>query len=269
MAWHISNEYGGACYCENCEKAFRQWLKERYKSIWEVNRAWNTAFWGHTFYDFEDIVAPNMLSEHFDENRTIFQGILLDYRRFQSDSMLKCYQLEYNAVKKYTPDVLVTTNFMGFYKYLDYQKWSKYIDFISWDNYPSNEDTVACSSMKHDMMRGLKQGKPFALMEQTPSVTNWLPYNALKRPGIMRLWSYQAIAHGADTVMFFQIRRSIGACEKYHGAVIDHCGHEYTRVFRELVELGKELEQLGDLTLGATTPSKVAILFDWDNWWAL
>jgi beta-galactosidase len=85
----------------------------------------------------------------------------------------------------------------------------------------------------------------------------------------MRLWSYQAIAHGADTVMFFQIRRSIGACEKYHGAVIDHCGHEYTRVFRELVELGKELEQLGDLTLGATTPSKVAILFDWDNWWAL
>ena len=82
--------------------------------------------------------------------------------------------------------------------------------------------------MAHDLMRGLKHGKPFALMEQTPSVSNWHTYCALKRPGVMRLISYQAAAHGADTVMFFQMRRSIGACEKYHGAVIDHVGNENT-----------------------------------------
>lgn len=84
----------------------------------------------------------------------------------------------------------------------------------------------------------------------------------------MRLWSYQAAAHGADTIMFFQMRRSIGACEKYHGAVIDHVGNENTRVFKEIAELGKELGQLGSALLGARAKSQVAIVFDWDNWWA-
>lgn len=269
VAWHIANEYGGECYCENCERAFRVWLQKKYGTIETVNRVWDTAFWGHTFYDFEDIVAPNMLSEHFEENRTTFQGISLDYRKFMSESILECYRLEYEAIKAITPNIQITTNLMGFYKALDYQKWAKYMDFVSWDSYPSNESTVGNNSMNHDMMRGLKQGKPFALMEQTPSVTNWLPYNSLKRPGVMRLWSYQAVAHGADTVMFFQMRRSIGACEKYHGAVIDHCGHENTRVFREISALGKELTALGDTLLGARTKSDVAILFDWENWWAI
>lgn len=268
VAWHVSNEYGGECYCENCEKKFREWLKEKYKTIDAVNHAWDTAFWGHTFYDFEDIVVPNMLSEHFDYNRTTFQGISLDYRRFNSESILNCFRLEYDAIHAITPDIPITTNLMGTYQPLDYQMWAKYMDFISWDNYPAYDAIPADISMRHDLMRGLKQGKAFALMEQTPSVTNWHPYNALKRPGIMRLWSYQAVAHGADTVMFFQMKRSIGACEKYHGAVIDHAGHENTRVFREVTALGAELEKIGSLTLGARTESKAAIVFDWDNWWA-
>lgn len=268
-AWHISNEYGGECYCENCEKAFRVWLKDRYQTIEELNRAWNTAFWGHTFYDWEEIVLPNLLSEHFAYERTMFQGISLDYRRFNSDSILECYRLEYEAVKKYTPDIPVTTNLMGFYKPLDYQKWAKYMDLVSWDNYPSIANTPAEIALGHELMRGIKQGKPFLLMEQTPSVTNWHPYNALKRPGVMRLWSYQAVAHGADSVMYFQMRRSIGACEKYHGAIIDHVGNENTRVFREAKELGQELKALGDKTLGSREKAKTAVLFDWDNWWAI
>ncbi len=269
VAWHISNEYGGECYCENCERAFRVWLKDRYKTIDEWNRAWNNSFWGHTMYDWEDAVLPNMLSEHFASDRTMFQGISLDYRRFNSDSILECCKLEYDALKAVTPDIPVTTNMMGAYKALDYQKWAKELDFVSWDNYPSNEDSAASIAFRHDLMRGVKQGKPFALMEQTPSVTNWLPYNALKRPGVMRLWSYQAVAHGADTVMFFQMKRSIGACEKYHGAVIDHVGNENTRVFREVAALGAELEVLEDRILGARTPAKAAIYFDWENWWAI
>ncbi|MGN0141948.1 MAG: beta-galactosidase [Roseburia sp.] len=269
VAWHISNEYGGECYCENCEKAFRVWLKDRYKTIDELNRVWNTSFWGHTFYDWDEVVLPNLLSEHFETERTMFQGISLDYRRFNSDSILACYRLEYEEVKKHTPAIPVTTNLMGFYKPLDYQKWAKYMDFVSWDSYPSNQDTPAQMALNHEMMRGLKREKPFILMEQTPSVTNWQPYNALKRPGVMRLWSYQAVAHGADSVMFFQMRRSIGACEKYHGAIIDHVGKENTRVFREAAQLGAELEQLGERTLGTVEQAKTAILFDWDNWWAI
>ena len=269
VAWHISNEYGGECYCENCEKAFRVWLKEKYHTIDEVNRVWDTAFWGHTFYDFDDIVVPNHLSEHWGNDRTTFQGISLDYKRFNSESLLNAFRLEYDAIHAITPDIPITTNLMGTYQPLDYQMWGKYMDFISWDNYPSNETPLEETAMRHDLMRGAKQGKPFALMEQTPSVTNWLPYNMLKRPGVMRLWSYQAVAHGADTVMFFQMKRSIGACEKYHGAVIDHVGNENTRVFREVTELGAELEKLGSQTLGARTDAKAAIVFDWDNWWGI
>lgn len=268
VAWHISNEYGGECYCENCEKAFRVWLHNKYHTLEELNRVWNTSFWGHTFYNWDEIVVPNMQSEHFAENRTMFQGISLDYRRFQSESMLNCYLLEYKAIKQVTPTIPITTNFMGLYKPLDYQRWAPYLDFISWDNYPSVGDTHTITSLKHDAMRGLKLGKPFALMEQTPSISNWHPYCALKRPGVLRLWSYQAIAHGADTVMYFQMRRSIGACEKYHSAVIDHAGHENTRVFREVTALGAELDTLGDTLLGGRTYAKAAILFDWDNWWS-
>ncbi|MED4957693.1 beta-galactosidase [Paenibacillus macerans] len=268
LIWHVSNEYGGYCYCDNCAAAFRTWLKERYGTLDEVNRAWNTRFWGHTFYDWEDIVVPNELSEEWNGNRTNFQGISLDYRRFQSQSLLDCYKLEYEAIKKYTPDIPVTTNLMGFYPELDYFEWAKYMDIVSWDNYPSLDTPVSHTAMTHDLMRGLKSGAPFMLMEQTPSQQNWQPYNSLKRPGVMRLWSYQAVAHGADTVLFFQLRRSIGACEKYHGAVIEHVGHEHTRVFREVAELGRELQQLGGTLLDARTEAKVAIVYDWENRWA-
>ncbi|MCI8484227.1 MAG: beta-galactosidase [Lachnospiraceae bacterium] len=269
VAWHISNEYGGECYCENCEKAFRVWLKKRYKTLEELNRAWNTSFWGHTFYDWEEIVLPDLRSEHISQEQTTAQSISIDYRRFNSDSILECFQLEYEAVKKHTPDLPVTTNLMGAYKPLDYQKWGKYMDFISWDNYPSNEDSISKTAFNHDLMRGVGEGRPFILMEQTPSQQNWQPFNALKRPGVMRLWSYQAVAHGSDAVMFFQMKRSIGSCEKYHGAIIDHAGHEHTRVFREAAALGAELEQLGNEILGSVSDAETAILFDWENWWAV
>lgn len=268
LIWHVSNEYGGYCYCDNCAKAFRVWLMERYGTLDNLNRAWNTRFWGHTFYDWDEVVVPNELSEEWGGNRTNFQGISLDYRRFQSQSLLEAYKLEYDEIKKHTPNIPITTNLMGFYPELDYFEWAKYLDVVSWDNYPSLDTPVSHTAMTHDLMRGLKSGQPFMLMEQTPSQQNWQAYNSLKRPGVMRLWSYQAVARGADTVLFFQLRRSIGACEKYHGAVIEHVGHEHTRVFRECAELGQELSQLSDKILDARTEARVAIIYDWENRWA-
>lgn len=268
LIWHISNEYGGYCYCEQCAAAFRVWVKDRYSDLDHLNRAWNTRFWGHTFYDWDEIVPPNELSEEWGGGRTNFQGISLDYRRFMSHSLLETYKLEYDELKKYTPDIPVTTNLMGFYPELNYFEWAKFMDVISWDNYPSLDTPVSHTAMTHDLMRGLKSGQPFMLMEQTPSQQNWQAYNSLKRPGVMRLWSYQAVARGADTVMFFQLRRSIGACEKFHGAVIEHVGHEHTRVFRECAELGRELDQLGDALLDSRIDAKVAIMYDWENRWA-
>ncbi|WP_461255896.1 beta-galactosidase [Treponema sp. R80B11-R83G3] len=268
IAWHISNEYGGICYCENCEKAFREWLKRKYKTIAALNEAWNTSFWGHTYYDWDDIVSPSHLSEEWYVNHTSCQIQSIDYRRFNSDSLLECCLAEAEVLKEITPNIPVTTNMMGTFWDLDYFKWGKKLDFISWDNYPSPDTPYTRTAMNHALMRGCGEGKPFFLMEQTPSVTNWQPYNSLKRPGIMRLWSYQALAHGSDTVMFFQMRRSRGCCEKFHGAIIDHYANENTRVFKEAAAMGEEFKKLGDAFLGSRLASETALLFDWDNWWA-
>lgn len=266
--WHVSNEYGGTCYCENCEKAFRIWLRKKYGTLDAVNKAWNTEFWGHTFYDWEEIVAPNSLSEGLWDERSAFAGLSIDYKRFNSDSMLQNYMDERDAIRKYDKEAVITTNLMGTYKELDYFKWAKEMDIVSWDNYPAYNTPWSLTAMRHDLMRGLKNA-PFMLMEQTPSQQNWQPYNSLKRPGQMRAQSWQTVAHGADTIQFFQLRRSRGACEKFHGAVISHAGTEDTRVFREVQELGKELEALSGLIPGNWNESKAGIIFDWDNYWGL
>ena len=135
--WHINNEYGGECYCENCEKAFRVWLRKKYGTIEALNKAWNLEFWGHTIYDWDEIVLPNALSEGLGSDKTAFAGISVDYRRFMSDSMLGNYVMERDAVRCYDKETPITTNLMGTYKGLDYFKWAKEMDVVSWDNYPS------------------------------------------------------------------------------------------------------------------------------------
>ena len=271
VCWHINNEYNTGCYCENCEKAFRVWLRRKYGTLEAVNAAWNTEFWGHTFYDWDEIVAPNDLSDGMGfgfTRKTAFAGISIDYDRFLSDSLLENYKMERDAIREYDKETPITTNLMGTYKGLDYFKWTREMDIVSWDNYPAYDTPWSLTAMRNDLMRGLKDA-PFMLMEQTPSQQNWQPYNSLKKPGQMRAQSYQTIAHGADTIQFFQLRRSKGACEKFHGAVIAHSGSGDTRVFRECAQLGEELKNLGTELLGAGNPAEVGIIFDWDNYWAL
>jgi beta-galactosidase len=270
VAWHVGNEYGGACYCELCAGAFREWLRKRYDNLEALNRAWYTTFWSHVLTDWDQIEPPSALTEHWrGPDHTAFQGITLDYLRFMSDAMLTNFLDEKAAIRESDPDTPVTTNFMGLYRPIDYHRWAPYLDFASWDNYPPDDRSPARTALAHDLIRGLKDGQPFWLMEQTPSTTACRDVNPLKPPGLMRLWSWQAVAHGADAVLFFQMRASRGASEKYHGAVIGHAGRADTRVFREVAGLGAELDRLGAATLGARTPARVALLFDWDSWWAL
>jgi beta-galactosidase len=106
-------------------------------------------------------------------------------------------------------------------------------------------------------------------MEQSPSQQNWQPYNWLKAPGLLRIQSLQAVAQGAESVMYFQWRRGRGGIEKLHGAIVEHSGKSDTRVFREVSELGADLSRLGQATLGGRITARVALLFDWEAWWAL
>jgi beta-galactosidase len=263
LAWHVSNEYGGECFCDTCAAAFRRWLQQRYASLDELNARWWTAFWSHTYTDWEQIEPP------YANGETLTAGLSIDYKRFLSDSMLECFKLERDAIRRYSADVPITTNLMGTYPYLDYRTWAPEMDVIAYDCYPWPSADPADIAFLHDLNRGLKDGRPYILMEQTPSSQNWQPINALKRPGVLRLWSYLAVAHGSDSVMYFQWRRGRGGAEKFHGAVLEHGRDPSARVFREVSALGAELESLGDATLGATTPARVAVMFDWHNWWAI
>ncbi|WP_402462509.1 beta-galactosidase [Isoptericola aurantiacus] len=271
VAWHVGNEYGGfdgGCFCERCGAAFQVWLRERYRTLDRLNEAWNGTFWSHTFSDWEQVVPPNMLSEHWrGPDHTAFQGITLDYRRFQSDAMLTNFRDEKARIRAHDAATPVTTNFMGMFRPLDYHRWAGDLDFASWDNYPPGQREHARTALAHDLMRGLKDGAPFWVMEQTPTITASRDVNPVKRPGVLRLWSWQSVAHGADAVLYFQMRQSRGACERYHGAVLDHAGRTDTRAFREVAALGAELRDLGDAVVGARTPARVALLFDWDSWW--
>lgn len=268
--WHVNNEYGGNCYCDNCQNTFRDWLKYKYKNLETLNKAWNMNVWSHRIYDWDEIVVPNELGDAWgaEGTETIVSALSLDYLRFQSESLLKLFKMEKAIIKKYDPVALVTTNFHALpNKLLDYQKWAKEQDIISYDSYPSYNMPIYQSAFLYDLMRSLKH-QPFMLMESTPAQVNWQPYSPLKRPGQMAATELQAVAHGADTVQFFQLKQAIGGSEKFHSAVISHSQRTDTRVFKEVTELGEKLEKTGSTILGSKTKAKVGIVFDWNNFWS-
>jgi beta-galactosidase len=263
LLWHVSNEYGGECYCENCATAFRAWLQQQHGSLESLNEDWYTPFWSHTFTDWSQVEPP------YENGERSIPALCIDYQRFCSDSLLACFLNEAGVIRQVTPGVPVTTNMMGTHYSTDYGKWAPHVDVIAWDCYPSIRSDIAETAFQHDLMSGLKGGKPFLLMEQTPSSQNWQAVNALKRPKQMSLWSWMAVAHGSDSVMYFQWRRSRGGPEKLHGAVVDHVGHSETRVFQEVAQLGEQMERSGDAFVGAAAPAEIALVFDWENWWTL
>ena len=268
LGWHISNEYGGECHCNLCQERFRDWLKARYKTLDALNHAWWSTFWSHTYTDWSQIESPSPQGE------VSIHGLNLDWRRFNTAQVTDFCRHEVAPLKAANAELPVTTNFMEYFYDYDYWQLAGAIDFISWDSYPmwhreKDETQLACyTAMYHDMMRSLKGGKPFVLMESTPSTTNWQPTSKLKKPGMHILSSMQAVAHGADAVQYFQWRKSRGSVEKFHGAIIDHVGHLDTRVGREVTRLGEMLERLPDV-VGCRTEARVAIIFDQQNRWAL
>jgi len=267
LVWHLSNEYSGECHCALCRDAFRRWLQDKYGTLDAVNHAWWTAFWSHTFTTWEQIEPPSPIGE------TSVHGLNLDWKRFVTDQTVDFMRNEIAPLRELTPDVPVTTNMMGSYPGLNYWKFAPHLDVIAWDSYPTwhRGDDVALAAdvaFLHDLNRSLKGGKPFMLMESVPSATNWMPAAKLKRPGMHALSSLQAVAHGSDTVQYFQWRKSRGSAEKFHGAVVDHVGHEGTRVFRDVADVGEKLAKL-DAVVGTTVRPDVAIVYDWENVWAM
>jgi beta-galactosidase len=264
--WHVDNEY--AChysedFSDAAAAAFREWLRLRHGSIEALDSAWGSAFWGQIYSEWDEIYPPRRAPYIINPSHQ------LDWKRFCSDSWLACFEDQRAILKELTPEIPVTTNFMGFHKPLDYWAWAAREDLVANDAYPDPSDpgSAVDAAMACDLMRSLGAGRPWVLMEQATSHVNWRRRNAAKSPGQMRATSYQAVARGADGIMFFQWRASQAGGEQFHSAMLPHAGTD-SRTWREVSELGAELKTL-DTVRGTRVPAQVAMLMDWQSWWAL
>jgi beta-galactosidase len=262
IAWHVSNEYGGECCCDLCMESFRKWAARKFNGdIDALNKAGWLAFWNRSYGSFEQI-----------ENG--WYTLPMQWRRFTTDQTIDFYLQEIAPLKRIAPDLPATTNMMGFHPTLNYVELARHLDFVCWDSYPhwhgpaGDVDTACYVGLCHDFHRALKGGRPWALMESQPQIAKGKGVLPLKRPGMHVLTSLQAIAHGSDTVQYFQWRKGRGGEEKYHGAVVDHAGHENTRGFREVADLGAALAKLDDV-VGTTTHADAAVICDWESRWAI
>jgi beta-galactosidase len=267
VMWHVHNEYGShvpACYCDRCAVAFRVWLRSRYEDLAGLNAAWGTAFWGQRYGEWDEIEPPRVAPTAVNPTHR------LDYMRFSSDALLACFRTERDILHRLSPGVPVTTNFMASTcKNIDYWSWASEVDVISNDHYlraeePDNHIDLALAA---DLTRSLAGGAPWLLMEHSTSAVNWQPRNLAKRPGEMRRNSLGHVAHGADSVLFFQWRASRRGAEKFHSAMLPHAGTT-SRIWREVLALGADLTALSALR-GTRVQADVAVVWDWPSWWAL
>ncbi len=268
VMWHISNEFGGECHCELCQQAFRKWLEEKYGTIDALNKAWNTKFWSHDYLSFEQIESPAPHGEN------ALHGLNLDWKRFVSHQTTDFMKWERDCIREVVPEAKVCVNMMYHFDGVDYFEQAKEIDLASWDSYPTwhrpdqtMEEVALDTALMHDLIYSVKK-RPFWLMESTPSYTNWQRVAKPKRPGAQLLTSLQAVAHGSDSVMYFQWRQSRGASEKFHGAVVSHDCREDNRVFAETCQVGAALKAMAGVA-GSEKVKQAAIVMDWSNKWAL
>ncbi|PNI09459.1 beta-galactosidase [Arthrobacter sp. AFG7.2] len=261
--WHIGNEYHAQCFCDLCDDGFRTWLQGKHGSLDELNTRWGTTLWGQVYSDWNQVHLPRPVRGWVNPARE------LDFARFATDIQVDLYRQERDLLKSITPGIPATTNFVQFFRVQDYRRWAPETDVIALDIYPdpAKPASLVEAAMQYDLMRHLGDGKPWMMMEQAAGAVSQWKVNLPKQPGMMRLGSYQAIARGADAVMFFQWRASRFGQEKFHSAMLPH-GGEASRTWQEVRQLGKELAALAELA-GSRSAAEVAIVWDWENWWAV
>ncbi len=260
--WHINNEYCTFDHGDQAAAAFRRWLREKYGTLDALNTAWGTAFWSQGYDTWDGILPPRL--PHYMRNPTQ----VLDFRRFTSDMLLECYAAERDIVRRHTPHLPVTSNFMPLWFGQDAWRWAEEEDVVSIDIYPDPRDPFGAQNgaLVQDMTRSQARG-PWMLMEQAAGPVNWRGVNHPKPPGLNRLWSLQAVARGADAVCYFQWRQSRQGAEKFHSGMVSHAGEE-GRTYQEVKQLGADLARIAPAVAGTHSTADIAVLHDWHAWWA-
>lgn len=262
--WHVSNELGNEnhrCHSTESTRAFQRWLAERHGTIEALNERWGTAFWGHRYTAFDQVQTPRWTGTSHNP------GLLLDHERFASDALLDHHRAERDVLRRLTPRIPVTTNFMiqGGPGVHQYATWADEVDLVANDHYvigadPEGHGELAFSA---DRTRGMSHGEPWLLIEHSTSAVNWQPRNRAKAAGEMTRNSLAHVARGADGVLFFQWRQSSAGSEQYHSAVVPHAGPD-TKVFREAAELGALLGRIREVAGSVPERARVAVLVSED-----
>ncbi|MFM2024480.1 MAG: hypothetical protein RLZZ56_493, partial [Actinomycetota bacterium] len=269
--WHINNEYGchnPLCFCDVSAERFRVWLQEKYSNLDKLNSAWGTNFWSQRYHEWGEINPPRQTPDGTFPNPTM----MLDFRRFSSDQILDLYLAEKAAIRAVDSVHPITTNFMSMKHSMniDYWRWASEVDFVATDHYLIAEDpeNYIDLAFQADLTRGFAGGKPWLLMEHSTSAVNWQERNIAKADGEMLCNSLTHLARGSNGSMFFQWRASVSGSEKFHSAMVPHAGEE-TRIFKNVKQLGAELQNLAKVAASPTNKAQVAMVFDYQSWWAL
>lgn len=277
-AWQIDNELGWAnttrCYCSKCEKNFKSWLAGKYGTIENLNKKYGTVFWSQTYNSFDELIIPKAGACYDTCHDTQGQnpGLLLDFYRFSSESVIKFLKESVDIIKKYSSKP-VTTNMLDAAVNsgtgIDYFKMSEALDFVSWDNYIEFQWGIAKAaavSRDHALLRSYKK-QPFWVMEQQSGPCGWSKMGPAPTPGKLRLWTYQSVANGADTVVYFRWRACPFGTEEYWHGILNHDGKPNRR-YEEISAVGEEMEKLS-LTYGPLKPkARVAVIKSFDSEWS-
>ncbi len=264
--WQVDNHAAANCdcRCSHCAAQFRIWLQSKYKTLDVLNEHWGTVYSSQIYFHWDEVLPP-FIAPAFPN-----PAQQLDYRRFTSDALLGCFLNEKSVLRELTPGISVTSHFSGergLSLAINGFDWARHVDFISYESSPDPIDTdPADIAFACDVQRAIGSGKSW-LLKQALAHSVSRAHNAVTRPGQMRLWSAQALAHGADGVIFSRWRAATAGAEKFENTMLPH-GLTETRAFREVEQLGGEMKKLSAIC-GATTRAEVALVLDWESMWAV
>lgn len=276
-AWQTDNEFGchftAVSYSDAAKLGFREWLGKKYSTIEALNRAWGNSFWSMEYLGFDEIDLPNLTVTEPNPAH------VLDFRRFSSDQVVRFNRQQVDIIRQSSPGRDIVHNFMGFFTQFDHHDVSKDLDVASWDSYPlgfleqfwfSQEEKRRylrqghpdIAAFHHDLYRGCTQGR-WWVMEQQPGPVNWARFNPAPLPGMVRLWTLEAMAHGAELVSYFRWRQFPQAQEQMHAGLlrpdsVDDVGAHEVR------QVGKDIAVIG---AAGAPPKSVALLFDYQAEW--
>lgn len=261
VGWQIDNEIGPPSFDDEALVAWHAFLKARYGSIAVLNKRWATQYWSQYYNDFGQVPLHATGQQN--------PALLLDFKHFATATWIDYVQNQVQAIRPLIdPRMFVTTNTMFWNAGFDHFAMHRGLDIAAWDNYiPDGRPDWVANGANHDLVRGYKQ-RNFWLMETQPGRVDWVPVNRALDPGQVREMAWQAVAHGADAILYWQWRPAANGQETYHGAILGQDG-EPNPIQPEIAKTANELAKATPLLADTVPAARIAMIFSYDSRWAI